>query len=99
MASGFGRARPSAGRRDRPEDVSTARSGVGESGMRLALFLLLCACGAAQEPAEILGRIRHNVQAQVSRSANYSCVETVERDYFLLPPAAGGACSGAPAGA
>jgi len=34
--------------------------------MRLALFLLLCACGAAQEPAEILGRIRHNVAAQSS---------------------------------
>ncbi|HMJ62652.1 MAG TPA: hypothetical protein VK493_12860 [Bryobacteraceae bacterium] len=67
--------------------------------MRLAPFLLLCACGAAQEPAEILGRIRHNVAAQISRSANYSCVETVERDYFFLPPAAGGACSGAPAGA
>jgi hypothetical protein len=66
--------------------------------MRAALFLLICACAAAQEPAEILGRIRHNVAAQISRSANYSCVETVERSFYVLP-AAGGACGRAPAGA
>lgn len=66
--------------------------------MRPTLFLLLCICAAAQEPAEILGRIRHNVAAQVSRSANYSCVETVERNYYLLPQA-GGACGRASAGA
>jgi hypothetical protein len=66
--------------------------------MRPAVFLLICVCAAAQEPAEILGRIRHNVAAQVSRSANYSCVETVERNYYFLPQE-GGACSRAPAGA
>jgi hypothetical protein len=65
--------------------------------MRLGLSLLLCACAAVQEPAEILGRIRHNVAAQISRSANYSCVETVERNYFL-PSTAGGTCGRAPAG-
>jgi hypothetical protein len=68
--------------------------------MRLALLPLIIACGVAcavaQEPAEILGRIRHNVAAQVSRSANYSCVETIERNYFLTSGTAG-ACSGAPA--
>ncbi len=66
--------------------------------MRAAFFLLICLCAAAQEPAEILGRIRHNVAAQVSRSANYSCVETVERNYYFLPHE-GGACSRAPTGA
>jgi hypothetical protein len=65
--------------------------------MRLGLSVLLCACAAAQEPAEILGRIRHNVTAQISRSANYTCVETVERNYYFLPPA-GGACVRASAG-
>jgi hypothetical protein len=64
--------------------------------MRLALYLLVCGCAAAQEPAEILGRIRHNVAAQVSRSANYSCVETIERNYFLTQ-GAGQACSHPPA--
>jgi hypothetical protein len=65
--------------------------------MRLGLSVLLCACAAAQEPAEILGRIRHNVAAQISRSANYSCVETIERNYFL-PSTAGGACGRTSAG-
>jgi hypothetical protein len=60
--------------------------------MRYALFLLVCVCAAAQEPAEVLGRVRHNVEAQVSRSANYSCVETIERNYYLTSPA-GQACS------
>jgi len=60
------------------------------------LFLLICVCAAAQEPAEILGRVRHNVGVQVSRSANYSCVETVERNYYFLPQR-GGACGRVPA--
>ena len=62
------------------------------------LFLLICVCAAAQEPAEILGRVRHNVGVQVSRSANYSCVETVERNYYFLPQR-GGACGRVPAAA
>lgn len=62
--------------------------------MKLAVSLLVCACAAAQEPAEILGRIRHNVAAQVSRSANYSCVESIERKFFVNPSA--DACASAP---
>ena len=71
------------GRRDRAQVVPASRGGIGESGMRLGLFCCVCVCAAAQEPAEILGRIRHNVMAQISRSANYTCVDTIERNYFL----------------
>ena len=77
-------------------DVSTPRSGIGKGGMKAGSSCWLCVCAAAQEPAEILGRIRHNVEAQVSRSANYSCVATIERNllyHFLgrtgVQPSAG----------
>src|SRR5437870_1598961 len=49
------------------------------------IFFFVCCCAIAQEPAEILGRIRHNVAAQVSRSANYACIETIERNYLVTP--------------
>jgi len=60
--------------------------------MRYTLYLLVCVCTAAQEPAEILGRIRHNVDAQISRSANYTCVSTIERNYYVISSASQ-ACS------
>ena len=63
--------------------------------MKYTLCLLVCVCTAAQEPAEILGRIRHNVDAQISRSANYTCVSTIERDYYVTS-LAGQACSHLP---
>jgi hypothetical protein len=63
--------------------------------MRYALCLLVCVCAAAQEPAEILGRIRHNVDAQISRSANYTCVSTIEREYYVTS-SAGQACTNLP---
>ena len=48
-----------------------------------AILILTCGRAIAQEPAEILGRVRHNVAEQVSRAANYACVETIERNYLV----------------
>ena len=39
-------------------------------------------CKAAQDPAELLARIRQNVAEQLSRSANYTCTETLNRSYY-----------------
>jgi hypothetical protein len=59
----------------------------------LLLLLLSCGCASAQEPAEILGRIRHNVAEQLTRSTNYACVETIERTYFRTAVACDGKTS------
>lgn len=40
------------------------------------------ACRAAQDPTELLTRIRQNVAEQLSRSANYTCTETLNRSYY-----------------
>jgi hypothetical protein len=40
------------------------------------------ACRAAQDPTELLSRIRRNVAQQLSDSANYTCTETLERSYY-----------------
>ena len=40
------------------------------------------ACNAAQDPTELLAQIRRNVDEQLSRSANYTCTETLERSYY-----------------
>ena len=50
-----------------------------------ATFLLLpflCA-GADVSWQEVLQRLRANVGQQLSRAANYTCVESVDRNYFL----------------
>jgi hypothetical protein len=54
--------------------------------VRLAAILLLLPfwCrGADPSWQEVLQRIRANVGQQVSRVANYTCVESVERSYFF----------------
>jgi hypothetical protein len=48
-------------------------------------FVLFAASGfsAPDDWGGLLARIRQNVAAQVSRSANYACVETIERTYYV----------------
>lgn len=45
------------------------------------LFLVSARC-ASDDPTEILNRIRANVAAQLEKSANYTCVQTIDRTYF-----------------
>lgn len=61
------------------------------------LFALLTAFsgaapGSTEDTHAILEQIRANVAAQISRSANYSCVETITRDYYQEEKAGAGAC-------
>jgi hypothetical protein len=44
-------------------------------------FAIACRAGAP-DPAELLTRIRQNVAEQLSRSANYTCTETLNRNYY-----------------
>ena len=39
-------------------------------------------CRAADEQTEILNRARRNVATQLARSANYTCVEKIDREYY-----------------
>ena len=45
-------------------------------------IMFAIACGAAQDPAELLTHIRQNVAQQLSQSANYTCTETLDRSYY-----------------
>lgn len=45
-------------------------------------LLLISACRASDDPAEILARVRQVIAAQIKKSANYTCVQTVDRAYF-----------------
>ena len=58
--------------------------------MRLAIALLLlpflCA-GTELSWQEILQHLRANVSQQLSRAANYACVESIDRSYFLTATA------------
>jgi hypothetical protein len=41
-------------------------------------------CSGADDPDQILEKIRENVAGQLAKSANYSCTETLVRSYYRL---------------
>ncbi len=52
---------------------------------RLCACVLLAsiACAAEDDPMEILQRVRETVAARIKKSANYTCVQTIDRSYFV----------------
>ncbi|HEY7302510.1 MAG TPA: hypothetical protein VH601_00235 [Bryobacteraceae bacterium] len=44
--------------------------------------IFAAACAASEQPAQILEAIRQNVIKQLSKSANYTCTEALERSYY-----------------
>ncbi len=46
------------------------------------LVVSVFGCRAADNPHQILVRIAQNVAAQLAKSSNYTCVETIDRTYF-----------------
>lgn len=62
-----------------------------------AFFLVVILCRGADDPAQVLQRIRHNVLQQLSKSANYSCTETLVRSYFRTVSPVTSACQAGPA--
>jgi|GEM_PF-2658655 len=56
----------------------------------ICLSLIGTASAAPENPAIILEQVRRSVAAQIKKSANYACVQTIDRTYFensrdLLP--------------
>lgn len=49
-------------------------------------LLLACSCLGAADSTLILERARHAVADQLDRVANYTCVETIERKYYVEQP-------------
>jgi len=45
-------------------------------------IILVSASAASEQPPEILDQIRQNVARQLSKSANYTCTESLERRYY-----------------
>ena len=54
---------------------------------RWSTVAVICICGAAAYAADdhedMIRRIRANVAAQLAHWVNYTCVQTVERTYYL----------------
>ncbi len=61
------------------------------------LLLIVSVSRASDDPTEILNRIRRNVAAQIEKSANYTCVQTIDRTYFVSTRAASNYCAEPPA--
>lgn len=50
----------------------------------VAVLFVLPLCGAsADSPAEVLARVTQNVAARIRQSANYTCVQTIDRSSFV----------------
>ncbi|MBV9405447.1 MAG: hypothetical protein JO211_08895 [Acidobacteriaceae bacterium] len=66
----------------------------------VCVFLLfaLSTCLAADDPNQILEHVRENVAALLKKSANYTCVETIDRSYFGAEENHGAGCGSAQAG-
>ncbi len=47
------------------------------------LILVVSCCRASVDAAAILQRAQQSVAVQLARAANYACVETVDRQYFI----------------
>jgi hypothetical protein len=45
-------------------------------------LLLIASCMAADDPKQLLSSIKQKVVEQISKTANYTCVETLDRAYY-----------------
>ncbi len=48
-------------------------------------LLLIATCMAADDPSQLLSSIKQNILGQISKTANYTCVETLDRAYYRDP--------------
>ena len=51
--------------------------------LRVCMMLVSSSCWGAEDSAAILNSLRTAVAAQLARAANYTCVQTAEREYLI----------------
>lgn len=60
----------------------------------ITLLLLAGSCAEADDWAQTLQRVREKVAQEIATSANYNCVQTVDRSYFRSTTAVKPGCAG-----